>query len=65
MPPFIDGIAALVQEKITLFVALVAVYVNVVPLQIADGVRGEVKLGEGLTETFTVCVFEHPLVVIV
>ena len=62
-PPLIAAIAALVQENVTLLVALVAVYENEVPLQIAGGLIGDVMDGEGLTETETVCVLVQPLVV--
>ena len=62
-PALIEAIAALVHENWTLFVALVAVYENDVPLQIAGGLIGEVIAGEGLTVTFKICVLVHPLVV--
>ena len=49
----IPAMTALVQVKVAPEVALVALYPNVVPLQIAPGLKLLVRTGVGLTVTVT------------
>jgi hypothetical protein len=57
--------AARVQLKVDPEVALVAVYVNVSPLQIAPGVNVLLSTGSGLIVTTTFCVVGQLLAVVV
>ena len=58
----IPEIAALVHVKDTPETWLVGAYENVVPLQIAAGVRPEFKFKSGYIGTITLLVVEQPLI---
>ena len=65
VPEFVEGVMpateALLQLNVEPDVALVAVYVKAVPLQMAAGVNVLLNTGVGLTATTTFCpVFEQP-----
>ena len=65
-PSKIPATAARLHANVAPAVALVAVYVKVVPLQIAGGVNVLLRDGSGLTTTITFCpALLHPLAVVI